>query len=229
MSAKKDFPLLVKLSSFMLPYQIEQKEGKLTQYIEIVVDGGKLLMNTSKVNYSFGNLHTVFLESFKKLEIQNRNIKKVLVLGFGGGSVVAMLNDDFNINTKTIGIEADEVVIELAKKHFNLNRFNDLTLINDDAFNYVLNCKEQFDLIAVDVFIDDVTPTKFSSKEFILALNKLIAPNGLVCYNRMLCSESSKNEANKLIKLITESRYQHLLFEYKLGGSTNWMIVYENK
>lgn len=229
MSAKKDFPLLVKLSSYMLPYQIDQKEGKLTQYIEVVVDGGKLLMNTSKVNYSFGTLHTVFLESFKKLEIQNREINKVLVLGFGGGSVVAMLNDDFNINTKTIGVEADDVVIELAKKHFNLEKYNDLTLVNEDAFNYVINCKEQFDLIAVDIFIDDLTPTQFSNKEFVLALNKLVAPNGLVCYNRMVSKSGTKNEAQKLIQLINETGNKHQLFEYKLGGSVNWMIAYERK
>jgi spermidine synthase len=58
-----------------------------------------------------------------------------------------------------------------------------------DAAAFVLSDKEKYDLIVVDIFIDDAVPTLFETEDFLKALKNLLADKGLVMYNRMAQNE----------------------------------------
>jgi spermidine synthase len=60
-----------------------------------------------------------------------------------------------------------------------------VNLICADAYQFVMNCKEKFDLIAVDVFLDDIIPASFEKDEFLSRLAVLLSPEGIVVYNRL--------------------------------------------
>lgn len=223
----KTYSFLIKTISYFVPYRIEQRNGKITRYLEVVLDNGKLVLNTSDVNYSYGSLHDLFFLTFKKINLQDRKIKNALILGFGAGSVATLLRDTFDKDCKITGVEADEVMIELAKKHFNIDRFNNLTLHIMDAYNYVLKCTEQFDLIILDLFIDDRTPALFSDERFISALGKLLSHSGIICYNRMVTDEKPRNQAEELMKSMELNIGPCFYFQYRSGNSVNWMIIHD--
>ncbi|HXH19233.1 MAG TPA: hypothetical protein VNJ07_09140, partial [Chitinophagales bacterium] len=59
-----------------------------------------------------------------------------------------------------------------------------LTMVHKDAYHYVLNCMQKFDLIHADLYVDDTTPPQFEKEEFLIALKGLLAPRGLLLYSR---------------------------------------------
>lgn len=210
-----------------MPHPVEQRKGRLTSFLEVVLDNGKLVLNTANVNYSYGSLHDIFYKTFQKLNIPEREIKNVLILGFGGGSIASLLIDTFHKNCAITGVEADEVVIELAKKHFNIERFKNLDIHKTDAYTFVAGCTQKFDLIAIDIFVEDETPEKFSDNQFLLSISKLLTPTGIVCYNRMLPATNEEIQAVELTKLIDQLIGPNMIFKYYAGGRTNWMIVHD--
>ncbi|MCE9538257.1 MAG: methyltransferase domain-containing protein [Bacteroidetes bacterium] len=201
--------------------------GQITPFLEVVLDGGKLLLNTSHVNYSYGSLHDIFHKTFKKLNIREREIKNVLILGFGAGSIASLLTDTLHKNCTITGVEADKVVIELAKKHFNISRVKKLNIHETDAYNFVLKCTEKYDLIAVDIFVDDETPQKFSDDQFLSAISNLLTPSGIICYNRMISVSKSEKHENELIESFNKLIGPNSIMKYYSGDRTNWMIIHD--
>ncbi len=227
MNLNKKYSLITRLASYVFPFPIEQKKGKITPCLEVVLENGKLVLNTAHVNYSFGSLHDIFYKTFKKINISDREIKNVLILGFGGGSIASLLTETFSKDCTITGIEADEVVIELAKKYFNIDKFKKLTIHNTDAYDFVLKCTGMFDLITVDIFIDDETPQKFSDKQFLFAISSLLSSSGIICYNRMVPFSKSEILEDRLINSFEEIIGPNLIYKYVTGGRTNNMIVYD--
>lgn len=227
MSLNNTFSLLTSLTSYVFPYPVEQRKGRLTSFLEVVLDNGKLVLNTANVNYSYGSLHDIFYKTFQKLNVREREIKNVLILGFGGGSIASLLIDTFQKNCIITGVEADEVVIELAEKHFNIERFKNLDIYKTDAYTFVSGCTQKFDLIAVDIFVEDETPEKFSDNQFLLSISNLLTPTGIICYNRMLPVENGEIQAVELTKSIDQLIGPNMILKYYTGGRTNWMIVHD--
>lgn len=183
-----------KIISYIFPLTLEKRKGEITSQLEITIENGRYVLNTKLVNYSFGGLHKVFEKIFEKEKIADLKIKNVLILGFGAGDVAEMLLEKYKFNCSIVGIEKDKVVIELAKKYFNIKRFTNLKLVNDDAFNYVQYCEQVFDMIIIDVFIDDKVPKKFEQEIFLSNIKKLKAREGIIFYNRPFNDEKSRKQ-----------------------------------
>ena len=227
MHLNKKYSLLTKFSSYISPYVIEQKHGEITSSLEVALENGKLVLNTALVNYSYGSLHEIFYKTFKKINISTKEIKNVLILGFGGGSIASILKDNFHKECTITGIEADKEVIELAKKYFSIDRFKNLTIFNTDAYDFVLKSTETYDLIALDIFVEDETPEKFSDNQFLSGLNSLLSPDGIICYNRMLPVSKSDKRTEDLINSFNTQIGKNSILKYYTGGRTNWMIVHD--
>jgi spermidine synthase len=163
---------------------VEQVESELNGTLHVYHINGKYLLNTAHGNYSYGPLHKGFRKAFDKLNVRERNIQKVLILGFGAGSIVSILQEEYGLNCKITAIENDPVILELGQKYFNTRRFSNLTIHLTDAYDFVLNNDETYDLIAFDVYIDDNIPGKFESQEFLQAIKSMLAKNGMLVFNK---------------------------------------------
>ncbi len=110
-------------------------------------------------------------------------IKKVLVLGVGGGAVIQQLN--YFIKPKQItGIDLDPVHLLVARDFFHLSAAN-IELVCDDAHSWLEEYQgEPFDLIIEDLFIDGVNeayrPYEADVLWFELLLSKLNKDGTLV-------------------------------------------------
>ena len=204
------------LSSFLFSYKAEERKSDVSGAIEVVYSNGKYVLDTTHVNYSFGGLHEVFQKAFGQFNIKQREIKNVLILGFGAGSVASILQKEYGKEVEMVGVEKDKVVIELAKKYFLIDQYKRLTLHCDDAYHFVLNNpRTGFDLIIVDIFIDLLVPEKFQEEKFLSALNKLLSENGILFYNFIARDEKTRDKGAQLYKQMNA-----------LIGKTDWVRLF---
>lgn len=101
----------------------------------------------------------------------------------GGGSVVDSLRNKLEYDGPIIGIEIDLVVIDIAKKEFNIHNDPKVQIVQADASEYVAETRDKFDLIVVDIFIDDIVPEEFYLPTFWNNIESITSDNGFVLFN----------------------------------------------
>jgi spermidine synthase len=174
-----------KILSWILPVNVQRVKGKITPVLEVTLENGKKVLNAGEVNYSFGALHDVFRIALQKAKIIENPPKDVLVLGLGAGSIVTIIVDEYGQNPNITGVEADPMVIHLAKKEFDIDRFLSLEIENTTAEKFISGNEKQFDLIAVDVFVEEIVPESCKTEEFLRGLFNALKPGGRVVFNEM--------------------------------------------
>lgn len=216
------------ITSYLYPILIESKEGSVTPYLEVIKSNGKFILNSENANYSFGGLHTIFDSLFKKIDIKQYDFKNVLILGMGAGSVVSLLQDKYSCDCQITAIERDEVVIEFAKKYFGIEKHNNVSIINEDAFEYVGSTDNKYDLIISDLFIDNDVPQIFASKEYLSNLKRISRDNSCIMYNKMTEDIIHKNELTLLFEkfklIFPDSEIKKCI----VNDSENSVLYYNN-
>ncbi len=171
--------------SFIYPILIESRHGTVTNYLEVMQSNGQYVLNSQKANYSFGGVHIIFDKLFQKINIKQYDFKNVLILGMGAGSIIKLLQEKYDINCSITAVEKDKVVIELAKKYFNIEKYKTLTIINADAFEYSTTTTDTYDLIISDLFVEWDVPKIFASNEYLLNLKRISNNKACIIYNKM--------------------------------------------
>ena len=103
-----------------------------------------------------------------------------------------MLENNFEKNYKYVGVEIDEIVIYLADKYVTKELKSSIDMIRTNALTFVELCQEKFDLICVDLFLDDVIPDDFQQQEFLQSVKNILSKNGIVLYNRLAQTKKDK-------------------------------------
>ena len=191
-------PLTRKLVSFIFPLTRKIK-SEYSGYLELTTFNGRTLLNTKNTNYSYGALQRVL--KFGLLNTDLSETRSILVLGLGGGCVVKTLRNKFKYTNRITAVDIDPVIIEIAEKEFGIFEDDKTKIICDDAFDYVMNDNSMFDLILIDLFIDNKIPDKFLSMEFWRGIINKLNPGGTIIFNTLCdpCVET-KGIENKLMK-----------------------------
>jgi spermidine synthase len=217
-----------KIISWIFPFRIKRIEGKISPVLEISFENGKKVLNAGDVNYSFGALHQVFRIALQKAKIIEHPPSDVLILGFGAGSIASILIEEYGQQPNIIGVEADPVVIHLAKTEFNCDRFESLEIENTTAEKFISENKSQFDLIAVDVFVEANVPETCKTESFLRNLYAGLKKNGRVVFNEMPSGNFSGQ--NDFARLFITCFDQAEIYELHVGGTPNKMLIgYRNK
>jgi spermidine synthase len=132
-------------------------------------------------------------------------IKRILVLGVGGGSVIQLLHKYVKPD-EIVGIELNPTHTSIAKRFFGINK-NIAKLHTADAISWLEKYKGQpFDMIIDDLFgeIDGegVRPIPLNSR-WLSLLNKHTTKNGLIVANTVdskMLRESAYFTNNQLAK-----------------------------
>ncbi|TND08043.1 MAG: spermidine synthase [Bacteroidetes bacterium] len=185
-------PVFRRLLSYFTPQLIESRAGKISGQLEVSLENGRLVLNGEKVNYSYGALHKVFQLAFSASGVASRKTETALVLGFGTGSVAAILHDELKKNTRITAVENDPEIIDIGKKYFNISRFPGLRVELAAAADFVSSCRDTFDLIVVDVFVEDRVPASCTGEVFLAHLHKLLHPKGILFFNFILAEETQQ-------------------------------------
>lgn len=218
------------LGSFIAPQKMEEKASQVSGKLEVYYSNGTYRLDAANVNYSFGGLHDVFQKIFRQFNIKEREVKNALILGFGAGSVASILQHEYGKDLSITGVDKDPAVIELTHKYFSTDKYKDLRLHCADAYDFVQ--KEPaapFDLIVVDIFVDLNVPGKFQDEIFISALNKYLAPDGILFYNFIARDADTRSASADLYKRMTAIIGNTEWVRMFATSTQNWLFVCDKK
>lgn len=208
--------------SFVGEEIIEQSTSPYNERLEVSYFKGRKLLNTQSVNYSFGSLDQVFRVAFSHLKIDRRGIRKVLLLGLGGGNILRLLKRS-TPDCFVRGVEIDPEVVRLARNHFELDDYTNVEIVIDNAFAHVKYEAERYDLVIVDLFIDAQVPREAEQEWFLKRLSQLLGPDGLLMFNRLLHTP----ELRELTEAFTRKMQQVLPGTEFFKADQNRMLYYE--
>lgn len=194
---------LKRLLSYIYPIKIKELSSERSGALEVTLVNGKLVIDAEHANYSYGSLQKVLKKGLSHVGQQRLNsVNSILVLGVAGGSVIQTIREDFKLNTKITGVEIDKDVIKLANDYFNLNKDENLELKIDDAFEYISETKDTFDLIIVDIFNDIQMPDNLFNEVFWTDIYKTLNDNGICVFNSIINSKKDNERNQRLHKLL---------------------------
>ncbi len=205
---------------------VEKADSSLSPGLEVVRMGGRLMLNSANTNYSFGGLHRVFRKAFKKLEIDKKPPRTVLILGFGAGSVASILRSEMKLECRITGVEKDPEVIRLAREWFSLEDYTGLELIREDAAAYVAASEKSFDLVVVDVYRDFEVPESCESLTFVNDAVGQLNPGGMLVFNKLVYNHEAAQQASALLKKFESLPGKVRMIRIR-EGMVNRMIVFE--
>ncbi|MDT8411722.1 MAG: fused MFS/spermidine synthase [Vicingaceae bacterium] len=214
--------------SFINRIVVEESFSPHNDKLIVAIQDGKYVLNTKNANYSFGSLHRVFQKAFKTIKLKDRNFSSCLLLGGGAGSVPSILYEELGLNLSSTVVEIDNEVIRLGKKYFKLGDYPNLKLVNEDAFVFVSNTTETYDLIAIDIFKDVMVPERFISTVFFDNIKKRLNPKGVVIFNFVRFDFETKQQVKKIEQLLTTVFKEHTITIHKIE-SLNRVFIVENK
>jgi predicted O-methyltransferase YrrM len=121
-------------------------------------------------------------------------IQNMLLLGIGGGSLIHFFRKIYP-NISVDAVDIDPEIIHVAKKYFGLDGMADLTIINDDAQNFVKDVYKKnisYGMIVVDLYIGRSVPNFVWQQSFMENVKKLLTANGSVFINVVHDGENEK-------------------------------------
>jgi predicted O-methyltransferase YrrM len=183
------------LASFVARQPVVRRSSEHHPHLEVAVVKGRKVLDGAMVNYSFGGLHEVFREAFERLEVGKRDIKSVLLIGLGAGSVVHLLRRDFGVRAPITAVEIDPVMVDVAREHFDLDGWRNLEVVVADAAEWIARATRRFDLVVIDAFYEAQVPASLRTAEFARDLRERIAPGGWLLFNQVSNRPAARTDA----------------------------------
>lgn len=192
--------MIQKLFSYLYPIKIFKKKSARSKVIEVTWANGELVLDSENTNYSYGSLQRILRYGLRNIGYDKvLEMDHILVLGVAGGSVIKTLVDEIEYKGKITGVEIDPEMIQIANQYFNLNQIQQLDIIIDDAFEFVLKTKDRYDLIIIDIFEDTNMPNFLFEKFFSERVCFLLKDQGFVLFNTMILDEAHNVRNRKYI------------------------------
>jgi spermidine synthase len=134
---------------------------------------------------SGGIVETIWKQTLKKVKTKNENVKSVLILGLGGGTVAKLIRKNWP-DAKITGVDVDPMMVELGKKYLDLDDQN-VEIIIADALYFLTHHSslKSYDLIIVDLYNGDKFPDKFTKNNYIHLVRHGLTRGGLAVFNRL--------------------------------------------
>lgn len=211
--------------SYFIEFHIESAPSDYNPHLYVALRLGRYQLCSENAVYSYEDLYSNFFDAFQTLNIQELPIKRVLILGLGLGSIPYMLERNFSQDYTYTAVEIDDSVIYLAQKYVLHKLTSPITCVQADAFAFVQQARETYDMICMDIFLDDVVPRKFGSLAFLENLSTLLSPNGLLLYNRLSLTPDDQEET---LRFYHERFKQVFPQGTYLDVNTNYMLLNRN-
>jgi predicted membrane-bound spermidine synthase len=212
---------VIRYASYLFDVLLEKRSSPYNPILKLYLSRGQLKLMTKHAVYSYGNRYYNFRDSFYKLKIGERNIKDVLILGLGTGSIIQILEQKFRIQARYDVIELDQVVVELFEKYRNGFITSNCEVHVGDAFEFMKTNQKKYDLVCMDIFSDNIVPEIFETSEFLLNLNRALKEKGVLLFNRLNVDDSDKVKNETFYKNFQKEFPDATLFKLEY----NWMFI----
>lgn len=203
-----DIPKWKQWLSYLTDIHIESVASAYSDALHVYLSKGRLQLSTDKAIYSWEDRYENFFKTFQHISLPD-NGSDVLVLGFGMGSIPWMLEKKLDKQYQYTGVELDEEVIYLASKYTIPQLESDIAIIEADAYNYLQLESRTYDIVCVDIFVEDVIPEIFLKDSFIKAASQCLSDNGVLIFNHLANSPSTLRLAENYYEQIFKSQFSN--------------------
>jgi spermidine synthase len=104
------------------------------------------------------------------------------VLGLGGASVPQLLISE-NTDQNIVVIDNSEEVIQIAKQFFMVDSIPGLTLIQQNANDYLRECTNQYKHLIIDLYDANHFPAECNNEEFFIHAKNRVTHDGFLAIN----------------------------------------------
>jgi spermidine synthase len=113
-----------------------------------------------------------------------REQRSILAVGLGAGTLPGYLASHLP-DARIVAVELDPVVVELARGHFGLRRFEPapLSIETADGRIFLYRDRRRYDLILLDAFRGGYIPEHLTTREFYQLAKSRLRPGGVVVSN----------------------------------------------
>ncbi len=188
--------------------QIESVDSEVNPGLYVCLSKGRYQLCVNNAIYSFEDKYDNYWDVFQQIDLGRLEGKEILILGFGMGSIPRML-EKMGVRARFTGVEYDEAVAYLYNKYLGDEVDSYVEIINGDAEIFMNLNERKFDLIAMDVFVEDEIPDRFKTDSFMTKLKESLRPDGLLIWNHLYHYEKDRELAdqfyNKEFRRIFES------------------------
>lgn len=189
--------ILPGLLSYIVPITVWEGQGRYGP-LKLVYESGHMVVNSDHANQSWGALHEVWQQCFMDRGLERTRPGRVLILGFGAGSVASILRKELRIQAPIVGVDGDPGMLDLARTRFKVDRLGGIHLVEMDAFQYLTTATGRFDLVVVDLFHElDMAPG-LEDPETVRQLGTTLTENGSVCINTVVHDRVSDERSQRL-------------------------------
>lgn len=130
--------------------------------------------------------HFEYTEYFHMPWVWNRDLKRVLMIGLGGGSTQRSFQH-FHTNTHIDTVELDPVVTNVARKYFGVVESPRHKIHTEDGRLFLLRSTRVYDAILMDAYTTtrygSSLPPHLTTKEFFELAREHLTTNGVLAYN----------------------------------------------
>lgn len=185
------------IASHLVDWPLRKWTSEKNGGMELMLSRGEYKLCTANAVYSFGRHYRSFSRAFEALDIySDTDIRSVLVLGWGLGSIGDLLNGHAAIERMT-GIEYDQTLID-CYRDLDPELSFELVLECRDGMEFVRSSKSRFDLVCSDIFIDNRTPDAVIREEYLAGLSGLLNPNGRCLLSKLHQSAADHRQNREL-------------------------------
>lgn len=128
-------------------------------------------------------------------KVINPDIKNILILGLGAGSVLKDAVHLYDYDSIDV-VEIDPAVEEVARTYFGLHNLPGVKIHIQEGRHYVQSTKKKYDLVILDIFVANGLLFDFLTKEFIAEVSSILTDNGIVSLNTFVLEDLSGVESN---------------------------------
>lgn len=217
-------PAWKKWLSYLMEIHLESLSSEFNEELHVYLSKGRYQLTTKNAVYSFDDLYVNFDYAFLQMNIKERKVEDVLILGLGLGSIPFMLENKYQVRAKYTVVELDEEIIYLAGKYSLSDLKSPIDYICTDAEAFVQVNHEQYDLVCMDIFADDVIPVQFETEGYLKILRNTLKPNGVLLFNRLASIQADIQKTETYYKNIFKKIFPEG-YHYDVKG--NWILVGE--
>jgi len=184
-----------------LTAKLEEDNIRNRQHVlNMDLDSGRMTLASERITQSLEDQPDIFLKTFKKLKIKQRKLDHILILGFGMGSIASLFKDKFKMTPKITAIEMNPVIIDMSKRYLPSEILENVHLMQDDAYEFVMKETRRFDLICFDIFFDTFIEDRFREAKFTEKLGQLLRSDAVLLYNTMSVNQKSEQQCHTFHK-----------------------------
>lgn len=190
-------------SHFGMLQVLDRRDGSCRFYlndnlIQNTYDPGRKL-SVSHFTYSLAGLARAY----------TTNIADVLCIGLGVG-IVPM--DFAHAGARVDVVEINPAVVPMATRFFDLDT-SKIHLTIDDGRHFLNRCRKQYDVVVLDAFLGDSSPSHLLTREAFASIRRVLRPGGALVINCFGSLETGRDfftaSLNKTLKAVFPSVLAH--------------------